>query len=115
MDQKRAQIFVTSLADPHEPRLAASCRLTRNQAQPMDAECMLVLIGATPEGKKELVGFQTGVRESAQNWRELLIDIKRRGLEIAPDLAIGDGALGFWKAIEEIFPGTRHQRCWVHK
>ena len=80
-----------------------------------DAECMLVLIGATPEGKKELVGFQTGVRESAQNWRELLIDIKRRGLEIAPDLAVGDGALGFWKAIEELFPGTRHQRCWVHK
>jgi hypothetical protein len=64
------------------------------------AECMLVLIGATPEGKKELVGFQTGVRESAQSWRELLIDIKHRGLEIAPDLAVGDGALGFWKAIE---------------
>jgi len=79
------------------------------------AECMLVLIGATPEGKKELVGFQTGVRESAQSWRELLVDIKRRGLEISPDLAIGDGALGFWKAIEEVFPGTRHQRCWVHK
>jgi putative transposase len=73
------------------------------------AECMLVLIGATPEGKKELVGFQTGVRESAQSWRELLIDIKRRGLEIAPDLAVGDGALGFWKAIEEVFPATRHQ------
>ena len=80
-----------------------------------NAECMLVLIGATPEGKKELVGFQTGVRESAQSWRELLVDIKRRGLEIAPDLAIGDGALGFWKAIEELFPSTRHQRCWVHK
>jgi putative transposase len=79
------------------------------------AECMLVLLGATPEGKKELVGFQTGVRESAQSWRELLVDIKRRGLEIAPDLAVGDGALGFWKAIEEVFPGTRHQRCWVHK
>jgi putative transposase len=79
------------------------------------AECMLVLIGATPEGKKELIGFQTGVRESAQSWRELLIDIKRRGLEVAPDLAVGDGALGFWKAIEEVFPGTRHQRCWVHK
>jgi transposase-like protein len=79
------------------------------------AECMLVLIGATPEGKKELVGFQTGVRESAQSWRELLVDIKQRRLEIAPDLAIGDGALGFWKAIEEVFPGTRHQRCWVHK
>src|SRR5262249_23819637 len=79
------------------------------------AECMLVLIGATPEGKKELVGFQTGVRESAQSWRELLIDIKQRGLEIAPDLAVGDGALGFWKAIEEVFPDARHQRCWVHK
>ena len=80
-----------------------------------NAECMLVVIGATPEGKKELVGFQTGVRESAQSWRELLIDIKQRGLEIAPDLAVGDGALGFWKAIEEVFPSTRHQRCWVHK
>jgi len=80
-----------------------------------NAECMLVLIGATPEGKKELVGFQIGVRESAQSWRELLIDIKQRGLEIAPDLAVGDGALGFWKAIEEVFPSTRHQRCWVHK
>jgi putative transposase len=80
-----------------------------------NAECMLVLIGATPEGKKELVGFHTGVRESAQSWRELLIDVKRRGLDIAPDLAVGDGALGFWKAIEEIFPSTRHQRCWVHK
>ena len=79
------------------------------------AECMLVLIGATPEGKKELVGFQTGARESAQSWRELLIDIKQRGLEIAPDLAVGDGALGFWKTIEEVFPSTGHQRCWVHK
>jgi putative transposase len=80
-----------------------------------NAECMLVLIGATPEGKKELVGFQTGVRESAQSWREFLIDLKQRGLEIAPDLAVGDGALGFWKAIEEVFPSTGHQRCWVHK
>ena len=80
-----------------------------------NAECMLVLIGATPEGRKELVGFQTGVRESAQSWRELLIDIKQRGLGIAPGLAVGDGALGFWNAIEEAFPSTRHQRCWVHK
>jgi putative transposase len=56
------------------------------------AVCMLVLIGVTPEGRKELVGFQTGVRESAQSWRELLIDVKRRGLETAPHLAIGDGA-----------------------
>lgn len=79
------------------------------------AECMLVLIGATPEGKKELVGFQVGVRESAQSWRELLVDVKRRGLAIAPEIAVGDGALGFWKAIDEVFPGTRHQRCWLHK
>ena len=62
-----------------------------------------MLIGATPEGKKELVGLQTGVREGPQSWRELLIDIKRRGLEIAPDLAVGDGGLGFWKAIEEVW------------
>jgi len=80
-----------------------------------NAECMLVLIGATPEGKKELIGFQVGARESAQSWRELLIEVKRRGLEIAPEIAVGDGALGFWKAVEEVYPGTRHQRCWVHK
>jgi transposase-like protein len=79
------------------------------------AECLLVLIGATPEGKKELLGFQVGVRESAQSWRELLIDLKARGLAIAPELATGDGALGFWKALEEVSPATRHQRCTVHK
>jgi putative transposase len=79
------------------------------------AECMLVLIGATPEGKKELVGFQVGLRESTQSWHELLAGLKARGLAIAPELATGDGALGFWKALEEVFPTTRHQRCWVHK
>src|SRR5215204_4252411 len=79
------------------------------------AECMLVLIGATPEGKKELLGFQVGLRESSQSWRELLVDLKARGLAVAPELATGDGALGFWKALEEVFPATRHQRCWVHK
>jgi len=79
------------------------------------AECMLVLIGATPEGKKELLGFQVGVRESTQSWRELLVDLKARGLAIAPELATGDGALGFWKALEEVSPTTRHQRCTVHK
>ena len=77
-------------------------------------ECMLVLIGATPEGKKELIGFQVGVRESTQSWRELLVEAKSRGLKIAPEIAVGDGALGFWAAVEEIFPATRHQRCWVH-
>ena len=79
------------------------------------AECMLVIIGATPEGKKELLGFQTGQRESAQSWKELLVDLKQRGLIVAPDIAVGDGALGFWKALDEAFPSTRHQRCWVHK
>ena len=79
------------------------------------AECMLVIIGATPEGKKELVGFQVGVRESAQSWRELLVGLKARGLTVPPELAVGDGALGFWKALDEVFPGTRHQRCWFHK
>jgi putative transposase len=79
------------------------------------AECMLVVIGATPEGKKELVGFQVGQRESAQSWRELLVDVKARGLSIAPQLAVGDGALGFWKALEEVCPSSRHQRCWIHK
>ena len=79
------------------------------------AECMLVLIGATPEGKKELVGFQVGVRESTQSWRELLVDLKARGLVIAPELATGDGALGFWKALDAVSPTTRHQRCTVHK
>ena len=79
------------------------------------AECMLVLIGATPEGKKELLGFQLGMRESAQSWRELLADLKARGLAIAPELATGDGALGFWKALDEVSPTTRHQRCTVHK
>ena len=79
------------------------------------ADCVLVLIGATPEGKKELLGFQVGVRESAQSWRELLTNLKARGLAIAPELATGDGALGFWKALEEVSPTTRHQRCTVHK
>jgi transposase-like protein len=79
------------------------------------AECMLVLIGATPEGRKELVGFHAGYRESAQSWKELLVDLKARGLALAPELAIGDGALGFWKALDEAFPTTRHQRCWLHK
>jgi transposase-like protein len=80
-----------------------------------EAECILVIIGATPEGRKELLGFHVGIRESAQSWRELLIDIKARGLVIAPEVAVGDGALGFWKAVDEVFPSTRHQRCWFHK
>src|SRR5256714_10978280 len=80
-----------------------------------DAQCLLVIIGATAEGKKELVGLTDGVRENAQSWKGLLLDLKRRGLVIGPELAIADGALGFWQAIEEVWPKTRGQRCWVHK
>ncbi len=80
-----------------------------------EKQCILVIIGATPEGKKELVGFTDGARESAQDWRELLLDLKRRGLSVAPELAVADGALGFWKALGEVWPSTREQRCWVHK
>ena len=79
------------------------------------AQCLLIIIGATPEGRKELVGLTDGVRESAQSWRELLLDLKRRGLSIGPKLAVADGALGFWQAVEEVWPQTRGQRCWVHK
>jgi transposase-like protein len=68
---------------------------------------MLAIIAATPGGRKELLGFQVGVRESAQGWRELPVDLKARGLAVPPQLAVGDGALGFWKAMDEVFPGTR--------
>jgi transposase-like protein len=80
-----------------------------------DRVCMLVLMGATKEGKKELIAVASGYRESEQSWTELLLDLKARGLVIDPKLAIGDGALGFWKAVRKIYPTTRQQRCWVHK
>jgi transposase-like protein len=80
-----------------------------------DRQCILVLIGATKDGKKELIAMTDGHRESAQSWRELLLDVKRCGLAVDPKLAIGDGALGFWKALAEVFPTAKTQRCWVHK
>ncbi len=80
-----------------------------------EKQCILVLIGATPEGRKELVGFTDGARESAHDWRELLLDLKRRGLDAQPELVIADGALGFWKAAGEVWPTAAEQRCWVHK
>ena len=78
-------------------------------------QCILVLMGATEEGKKELIAITDGYRESTQSWRELLLDVKKRGLSQAPELATGDGALGFWAALREIYPATQEQRCWVHK
>jgi putative transposase len=78
-------------------------------------QCILVLMGATAEGKKELIAIADGYRESEQSWKELLLDCKARGLEVEPALAIGDGALGFWKAMRQVWDSTREQRCWVHK
>jgi putative transposase len=80
-----------------------------------EKQCILVIIGATPEGRKELVGFTDGARESAHDWRTLLLDLRRRGLDVQPELTIADGALGFWKAAGEVWPTAREQRCWVHK
>jgi putative transposase len=80
-----------------------------------DRQCILVLIGATRDGTKELLAITDGYRESAQSWRELLVECKARGLVVPPKLAIGDGGLGFWAALREVYPSTREQRCWVHK
>jgi putative transposase len=80
-----------------------------------DRTCILVLMGATAEGTKELIAVVDGYRESEPSWKTLLLDVKARGLVIAPKLATGDGALGFWKALAQVFPTTREQRCTVHK
>ena len=78
-------------------------------------QCVLVLMGSTPSGKKELIAIQDGYRENEQSWLELLVDLKQRGLSLAPKAAVGDGALGFWKAMRKVYSTTRTLRCWVHK
>jgi transposase-like protein len=80
-----------------------------------DRQCILVLMGATAEGQKELIAISDGHRESEQSWFELLLDCKQRGLTLDPKLATADGALGFWAALPKVYPTTREQRCWVHK
>ena len=80
-----------------------------------DRLCILVLMGATEDGRKELIAVADGYRESEQSWKSLLLDVKARGLVVDPKLATGDGALGFWKALPQVYPSTREQRCWVHK
>src|SRR5260370_28830124 len=80
-----------------------------------ERQCILVLMGATPDGDKEVIAISEGYRESEQSWRALLLDCKERGLEIDPELAIADGGLGFWKALPKVWSKTRGQRCWVHK
>jgi len=78
-------------------------------------QCMLVVMGATADGVKELLAVQDGYREDEESWKELLLDLKQRGLTISPKVAVGDGALGFWAALRKVMPETREQRCWVHK
>ena len=80
-----------------------------------DRPCILVVMGATASGTKELLAVQDGFRESEQSWLELLVDLKNRGLQVGPELVVGDGALGFWKAVRKVYPKARWQRCWVHK
>ncbi len=80
-----------------------------------DKQCILVIIAADEAGHKDIVGIVDGYRESTQSWKELLLELKRRGLKDGPELAVGDGALGFWKALREVYGAAREQRCWVHK
>ena len=80
-----------------------------------ERQCILVIIAADANGHKDIIGLMDGYRESEQSWKELLLDLKRRGLERGPDLAVGDGALGFWKALRQAYGQAREQRCWVHK
>ncbi|MES4787428.1 MAG: IS256 family transposase [Nitrospiraceae bacterium] len=85
------------------------------RSEPSDGQCLLVILGVTPDGRKERVALHDGHRESKQSWQELLLDLKARGLQAGPLLAAGDGAMGFWAALEEVFPATVAQRCWFHK
>ena len=95
----------------------SNVRFNNNEGRTKDEnrQCLLVLMGATVDGTKELIAVIDGRRESELSWKEVLLSLKARGLMHAPELAIGDGALGFWKALEQVFPGTRIQRCTVHK
>jgi putative transposase len=87
---------------------------TGARSEDSDGQCLLVIIGVKPDGTKERVAIADGYRESKDSWRELLLDLKARGLQAGPLLASGDGAMGLWTALEEVFPQTRHQRCWFH-
>lgn len=85
------------------------------RSEQSEGQCLLVIIGVTPEGRKERIAIGDGYRESKESWKEILLDLKARGLQAGPLLATGDGAMGFWAALEEVFPATRAQRCWFHK
>jgi transposase-like protein len=80
-----------------------------------DKQCLLVIVGVTEDGNKELVALEDGYRESEQSWTEVLLSLKHGGLSSWPKLAVGDGAVGFWNALRKVCPETREQRCWKHK
>ena len=107
--------YVPACACPHADRYIWADGIYFNVRLQPDRPCILALIGATKDGRKELIAIEDGHRESKLSWQGVLRDLKRRGLKEAPALAIGDGGLGFWVALEEEFPATKHQRCWVHK
>ena len=88
---------------------------TNLRGESIDHQCLLTIVGVRPDGAKELVALCDGIRESTDSWRELLLDLKARGLAAGPLLATGDGTMGLWAALAEVFPATRQQRCWVHK
>lgn len=106
-----------SLADKHYVYVWADgiYAKVRLEDDANNKQCLLVLMGATADGRKELIAVLDGYRESEQSWSELLLDLKHRGLQRAPNIAVGDGALGFWAALRKVFPETKEQRCWVHK
>ena len=106
---------LAALLGPEAPGLSAKRYVYFSPRLDHDKQCMCVIIGADELGRKELLAIADGYRESAQSWREVLLDLKRRGLAIAPGMATGDRALGFWKALREVYGTTREQRCWVHK
>ena len=107
--------YVPACACPHADRYIWADGIYFNVRLEPDRPCMLVIIGATQDGRKELLAIEDGHRESKLSWQGVLKDLKRRGLTTIPALAIGDGNLGLWVALEEEFPTTKHQRCWVHK
>ena len=114
--EEHRQWSTRSLAGKHYVYLWADGVYFNIRLQPPDGrQCILVLMGATAQGQKELIAIVDGYRESEESWKALLLEVKSRGMSIDPKLATGDGALGFWKALPQVYPTTRTQRCWVHK
>ena len=108
-------IWVNFIAWSFATKPNATARAIYCNVRMDDKQCLLVIIGATEDGYKELVAIEGGFRESELSWTQLLRDLKARGLNQGPQLAIGDGGLGFWKALSQVYADTRWQRCWVHK